>query len=116
MVRVSPLSFHEVRVPLLKKKVELTREALKVHDDEWKAYGCSILLDMKDRRERTLINFLVNSQRESVFVKSVDASAYAKTCEKMFEPLSQFVKKTGVSNVVQVVTDSVSNVLVGIYL
>ncbi|TXG72837.1 hypothetical protein EZV62_001416 [Acer yangbiense] len=32
-------SYHEVRVPLLKKEVELTREAMKVHEDEWKAYG-----------------------------------------------------------------------------
>ena len=39
---VKPLSYHEVRVPLLKKEVELTHEAMKVHENEWKAYGCSI--------------------------------------------------------------------------
>ncbi|TXG72422.1 hypothetical protein EZV62_001001 [Acer yangbiense] len=66
---VTPPSYHEVRVPLLKKDVELTCEAMKVHEDEWKAYGCSILSDgWKDRRERTFINFLVNSPRESVSV------------------------------------------------
>ena len=65
----------------------------------------------------TLINFLVNSLRESVFVESIDASAYVKTGEKVFELLSQFVEKIDVSNVVQVVTDSASNnVLAGIYL
>ncbi|KAK3231279.1 hypothetical protein Dsin_003160 [Dipteronia sinensis] len=109
---VKLLSYHEVRVPLLKKEVELTRKAMKVHDDEWKAYGCSILSDgWMDRRERTVINFLVNSPRGSVFVESVDAPAYAKTGEKIFELLSQFVEKIGVSNVVQVVTDSASNIV-----
>ncbi|KAK2636129.1 hypothetical protein Ddye_030921 [Dipteronia dyeriana] len=107
---VKPPSYHKVRVSLLKKEVELTREAMKVHEDGRKAYGCSILSDgWKDRRERTLVNFLVNSMRGSVLVESVNASAYTKTGEKMFELLSHFVEKIGVNNVVQVVTDNASN-------
>ncbi|KAK2641277.1 hypothetical protein Ddye_023040 [Dipteronia dyeriana] len=107
---VKPPTYHEVRVPLLKKEVKATRETLKMHVEEWKTYKCSILSDgWKDRRERTLINFLVNSPRGSVFIELVDASGYAKTGEKMFNLLSQFVEKIGVDNVVQVVTDNISN-------
>ncbi|KAK2647967.1 hypothetical protein Ddye_015456, partial [Dipteronia dyeriana] len=77
---VKPPTYHEVRVPLSKNEVDFTRETLKVHMDEWKIYGCFILSDgWKDRRERTLINFLVNSLRGSVFFESVDALQYAKT-------------------------------------
>ncbi|KAK2649320.1 hypothetical protein Ddye_016809 [Dipteronia dyeriana] len=115
---VKPPTYHEVKVPFLKNEVKATRETLKMHVQEWKTYGCSILSDgWKDRRERTLINFLVNSPRGSVYIESVGASGYAKTGEKMFDLLSQFVEKIGVDNVVQVVTDRASNnVLVGRFL
>ncbi|TXG73396.1 hypothetical protein EZV62_001975 [Acer yangbiense] len=63
----------------------------------------------KDMRERTLINFLINSPKGSMFMESIDVSAYAKTGEKMFELFSKVVDKIGPSNVVQVVTDSASN-------
>ncbi|TXG48622.1 hypothetical protein EZV62_024497 [Acer yangbiense] len=103
-------SYHEVRVPLLKQEVENTRKSMKAHEEEWVTHGCSILSDgWKDRRERTLINFLINSPKGSMFIESVDASAYAKTGEKMFELFSKVVDKVGPSNVVQVVTDSASN-------
>ena len=91
---------------------------MKAHEEEWVTHGCSILSDgWKDRRERTLINFLINSPKGSMFIESVDASSYAKTGEKMFELFSKVVDKFGPSNVVQVITDSASNnVLAGKYL
>ncbi|XP_052208194.1 uncharacterized protein LOC127811998 [Diospyros lotus] len=115
---VKPPSYHEVRVPLLKQEVEATREMMKDHEEAWAKYGCSILSDgWKDKRERTLINFLVNSLKGSMFLESVDGSSYSKTGEKMFQLLSKCVEKIGVRNVVQVVTDSVSNnVLAGRFL
>ncbi|KAK3229843.1 hypothetical protein Dsin_001724 [Dipteronia sinensis] len=103
-------SYHEVRVPLLKKKVENTRKSMKAHEEEWVTHGCSIFSDgWKDKREMTLINFLINSPKGSMFMESIDASAYAKTGEKLFELFSKVVEKVGPSNVVQVVTDSASN-------
>ncbi|TXG53010.1 hypothetical protein EZV62_022179 [Acer yangbiense] len=103
-------SYHEVRVPLLKQEVKNTRKSMKAHEEEWVTYGCSIFSDgWKDRRERTLINFLINSLKGSMFMESIDASAYAKTGEKMFELFSKVVDKVGLSNMVQVVTDSASN-------
>ena len=65
--------------------------------------------DWKDRRERTLINFLVNSPKGTVFIESLDASEFVKSGPKMFELLDKFVQKIGSANVVQVVTDSASN-------
>ena len=76
-------SYHEVKVPLLKQKVEATRTMMKDHEEVWAKYGCSILSDgWKDKRERTLINFLVNSPKGSMFLESVDGSSYSKTWGK----------------------------------
>ncbi|GER48557.1 hAT transposon superfamily [Striga asiatica] len=64
--------------------------------------------------QRTLINFLLNSPRGTVFLESVDASSYVKTGRKMFELIDKFVERIGESNVIQVVTDNASAmVLVG---
>ena len=65
-------------------------------------------------RERTLLNFLVNCPRGTMFVESDDASAYSKTGEKSYELLNQFVDTIGEGNMVQVVTDSAAaNIFAG---
>ena len=70
-----------------------------------------------DRKNRTLINFMVNSTTGTMFVKSIDASAYMKTGIKIFELLDNFVEEIGEQNIVQVVTDNGSNyVLAGTLL
>ncbi|KAL2320021.1 hypothetical protein Fmac_028990 [Flemingia macrophylla] len=107
---LKPPSYHELRVPLLKKELEYTKGLLKSHEEEIVEYGCSIMSDgWTDRKNRTLINFLVNCSLGTMFVKSVDASEYTKTGEKVFELLNSFVEEIGEKNVVQVVTDNESN-------
>lgn len=107
--------YHEVREPLLKNEVKSTRETMNDHEEEWEKNGCSLMADgWKDKRERTLINFLINCPKGSMFIKSVDASANSKTGEKVFQLLVTFVEEIVVSKVVQVVTDSAgANVLAG---
>ena len=59
---------------------------MKDHFTEWKKNGCSIMSDgWIDRKERSLVNFLVNSLRGAMFMKSIDASSMVKTGEKLFE-------------------------------
>lgn len=62
-----------------------------------------------DRKGRTLINFLVNSSVGTMFVKSVDASDYAKTGEKLAELLDTFFEEMSEKNVVHLITDNGSN-------
>ncbi|XVE61824.1 hypothetical protein DITRI_Ditri06bG0070300 [Diplodiscus trichospermus] len=114
-VGVKPPSFHEVRVPLLKKEVDSVTALMKSYEEEWAKYGFSIMADgWTDKKNRTLINFLVNSPRGLVFLESIDASDYAKIGEKMFELFDKFVERVGEANVVQIVTDNASaNVLAG---
>nr|KYP42310.1 hypothetical protein KK1_036302 [Cajanus cajan] len=62
-----------------------------------------------DKKRRTIINFLVNSPKGTVFLKSIDASAISKTAEKVFEMMDSIVEEVGEDNVVQVVTDNAAN-------
>ena len=67
-----------------------------------------------DKKGRTLLNFLVNCPKGTMFVESIDASSYSKDTEKMFQLIDKFVERIGEANVVQVVTDSATaNVLAG---
>ena len=61
---------------------------------EWKKNGCSIMSDgWTNRKGRTLVNFLVNCSKGTMFMESINASSMIKTGEKMFELLDKLVKK-----------------------
>lgn len=70
-----PPTYHEVQVSLLNKEVEETNTIVEEHRKEWEKVGCCD--GCKDRRERTLINFLVNCFKGSIFLESVDAFDYS---------------------------------------
>ncbi|RVW15741.1 hypothetical protein CK203_075341 [Vitis vinifera] len=61
------------------------------------------------RKERTLVNFLVNCSKGTMFMQSIDASSMIKTGEKMFELLDKWVEQVGEENVIQVITDNHSS-------
>jgi hypothetical protein len=114
---LKPPNYHELRVLMLKEELRLTHEMLESNMKEQTKYVCSIMANgWTDKKGRRLINFLVNSPAGTMFVKSVDASAYMKTGQKVYELLDSFVEEVGESNVVQLVTDNGSNyVLAGKY-
>ncbi|KAJ9670996.1 hypothetical protein PVL29_027128 [Vitis rotundifolia] len=62
-----------------------------------------------DRKERTLVNFLVNCSKSTMFMQSIDASSMIKTREKMFELLDKWVEQVGEENVIQVITNNHSS-------
>ncbi|KAL3628258.1 hypothetical protein CASFOL_027304 [Castilleja foliolosa] len=105
-----PPSYHDIRVPLLQKEVEHTNEMLKGQREHWENFGCSIMSDAwTDKKQRSIINFLVNSSTGTTFIKSVDASNFVKTGDKLFELLDSIIEEIGEENVVQVITDNGSN-------
>ncbi|RDX88801.1 hypothetical protein CR513_29550, partial [Mucuna pruriens] len=107
---VKPLSYHELKVPLLKMELEYTRNLLKGHAEEQIKYGCSIIsYGWMDRKNKILINFLVNFSLGTMFVKSVDVFEYLKTEGKICEFLSSFAEEVGKKNVIQVVTNIDNN-------
>ncbi|GKF80658.1 hypothetical protein Tco_0239260, partial [Tanacetum coccineum] len=107
---LKPPSYHELRVPLLQKEIDYTNGLLQNHKEEWKKHGCSIMSDAwSDIKGRSIINFLVNSPAGTMFIKSVDASSYMHTADKLFDLLDAFIEEIGEANVVQVVTDNGAN-------
>ncbi|RVW26820.1 hypothetical protein CK203_116641 [Vitis vinifera] len=95
-------TFHEVRVTNLKKELALTKDLMKDHMVEWGKNGCSIMSDgWTDRKERTLVNFLVNCSKGTMFMQSIDASSMIKTGEKMFELLDKWVEQVGLLNMMR---------------
>ncbi|GAV78875.1 LOW QUALITY PROTEIN: DUF659 domain-containing protein, partial [Cephalotus follicularis] len=92
--------------------LEHTNKMMDDHKKDWEKYGVSIMLDgWTNKKQKTLINFLVNCPRGTMVVDSVDVSSFSKNCDKMFEMLDNFVQRIGLENVVQVVTDSSSPIV-----
>ena len=80
-----PPSYHEIRVKYLRKKYDSTMQDIEEHKSYWKKFGCSIMTDgWTDKRRRTIINFLVNSPKGTIFLKSINASDISKTANKIF--------------------------------
>ncbi|GAU10024.1 hypothetical protein TSUD_371930 [Trifolium subterraneum] len=105
-----PPSYHDLRVKLLNQEVKLTNDALEEHRKEWRKTGCTIMSDgWTGRRRITILNFLVNSPKGIVFLKSVDASNICKTADKIFEMIDAVVEEVGEDNVIQVVTNNAAN-------
>jgi hypothetical protein len=61
---------------------------------------------------RSILNFLVNFPKGTMFIKSVDASAYTKDAHLLWELLDGFIRKIGLQYVVQVIMDNVVNYVV----
>ncbi|XP_057987302.1 uncharacterized protein LOC110640419 [Hevea brasiliensis] len=107
---IKPPSFHEVRVRLPNKEVQIINDLLESHKEEWENYGCTLMCDgWTDRKGRTLINFLANSPKGSVFIKSIDASDESKTAALLASLIEKELIKIGPEKVVQVVTNNASN-------
>ncbi|XP_019193058.1 PREDICTED: uncharacterized protein LOC109187328 [Ipomoea nil] len=107
---LKPPSFHELRVPLLenaKKEIDKLKEK---HKLAWKQYGCTLISDgWTDKRDRHLINFLVNSPEGTFFLESVDASSESHDATMLAALLEKKVEEIGKENVVQIVTDNEVN-------
>lgn len=70
----------------------------------WGRTGCSILLDSwTDQQGRSLIRFLIDSPRGTIFLRSVDASDAISNTDALFLLLNKVVEEVGVQNVVQVI-------------
>ncbi|KAF1893107.1 hypothetical protein Lal_00015309 [Lupinus albus] len=105
-----PPSYHEIRVKYLKQQVVSTKLATEEHKAFWKKVGCTIMTDgWTNKRRRTIMNFLVNSPKGTNFFKSIDASHFSKTTDKVFRMMDEIVEEVGEENVVQIVTDNATN-------
>lgn len=108
-----PPSMHELGVLLLQQEVANTHTMLLQHKNEWAAKGCTIMSDgWRDSVvQKDIVNFLVNSPKGSVFIKSKEVSEVVKDATMLFKLLDEMVEEVGEKNVVQVITDNASNIV-----
>lgn len=107
---LKPPTFHDLRLPLLKKAKEDTEKLKEKHEKAWRKHGCTLMTDgWTDRRGRHLINFLANSPEGTFFLGSVDASGESHDGQMLANLLEKQIKDIGEKNVVQVVSDNGAN-------
>lgn len=102
-------SYHELRVSYLKNELDYRNRLMKRHKEAWAKHHCSIMsYKWTYRRQRRIINFLINYSLGTMF-KSIDTSSFMKYEETPFELLEKFVDEIREQNVVLVITDNGSN-------
>ncbi|XP_077252467.1 uncharacterized protein LOC143891845 [Tasmannia lanceolata] len=100
-------SYHEMRNTFLKREVENIESLMDEYKKEWKKMGCTLMSDgWTDGVNRSITNFLVNSPKGTVFLRSVDTSDISENADNLFTLLDSVVEEVGEENVVQVITDS----------
>ncbi|KAI3860363.1 hypothetical protein MKX03_007119, partial [Papaver bracteatum] len=103
-------SYDDIRNNLLRSMVKAVQLFVESFLRFWEDTGCTIMADgWKYTSNRSLINFLVDCPKGTVFLKSVDASDMVKTGENLFKLLKEMVEIVGEQHVVQMVTDNASN-------
>ena len=98
-----PPTPYEVSGPLLDAEVRNIHQLVEEQRKVWEQKGCTIISDgWTDSRNKTLINFLVASGGQLVFLKSDDASDQVKNVENLCNILDEVVIEVGVANVIQI--------------
>ena len=76
----------------------------------WKKYGVTLMSDgWTDRRQKSLINFLVNCPEGTFYLYSVDASSHEKTADYLLTLVENAITHVAKEHVVQVCTDNAAN-------
>ncbi|MCL7029466.1 hypothetical protein MKW94_014323 [Papaver nudicaule] len=90
---------------ILQEEKRALQEYVREIVHSWGSTGCSILLDgWTDGKQRNLINFVVDSPRGPIFMKSADVSDTTEDVASMITLLSEVIEEVGVQNVVQIVS------------
>ncbi|KAJ0535879.1 putative Zinc finger BED domain-containing protein [Helianthus annuus] len=103
-------SYHNIRVSLMKRKLEETKEFVDSFRPHWEEYKCSIMSDFwTDGKGMCLINFLVNCPFGTIFLKSIDASEHVKNADLIVKMINEVIIEVGEANIMQLITDNGSN-------
>jgi hypothetical protein len=107
-------SYQGLRGHLLQgEKVDYT-ERLAQLEETCKTTGCTVMSNgWTDGKGKSILKFLVNCPKGTIFIKNVDASAYTKDAQLLCELLDGFIREMGPQYVVQVITDNVASYVVG---
>ncbi|KAK8991390.1 hypothetical protein V6N11_062405 [Hibiscus sabdariffa] len=105
-----PSSFDRTRTTLVDEcQRELEKELTPVKDT-WTTHGTSIVSDgWTNVKRQPLINVVASSSSGSMFMYAKDFTGQEKTGANIAEFLLESIEEVGFSNVLQVITDNVTN-------
>ena len=104
---VKPPTPKEILGVYLDQEYEEMRAWVCALTPNWRQYGVTIMCDgWTGPTKMSIINFMVYSKGQSVFLKSIDASAKIKDHDYIYDLLKKVIITVGPENVIQVVTDN----------
>jgi hypothetical protein len=89
-------SFNDLREPLLQGEKNDCTKRLGELRESWEITRCTVMSNgWTDGKGRSILNFLVNCPRGTMFIKSIDPSTYVKDAQLLCELLDSFIQKIG---------------------
>jgi hypothetical protein len=85
-------SYNDLRGPLLQGENTDCPQRLAELRESWEIIKCTVMSDYwTNEKGRSILNFLVNCSRGTMFIKFVDAYAYVKDAQLVCELLDGFI-------------------------
>ena len=104
---IEPPSPYEIKNKYLDMEYKDMEEYENIQMEKCETYGCTIMCDgWTGPMKLSIINFMVYSKGNTIFLKSVDASNKIKDNKDIYGLLKGVIKEVGETNVVQIVTDN----------
>ena len=100
---IEPPSPYEIKHKYLDMEYKDMEAYVNIQREKWKTYGCTIMSDgWTGPTKLSIINFMVYSKGNIIFLKSVDASNNIKNNKYIYGLLKDVIKEVGKQNVVQI--------------
>ncbi|XP_030936441.1 uncharacterized protein LOC115961638 [Quercus lobata] len=104
-----PPGYNKLRTTLLQKERAHIEKLLRSIKDTWKEKGLSIVSDgWTDVQKRPLINFMATSEKEPLFIKSIDGTKEYKDKRFIADLFLKVIGEVRHQHVVQIITDNAS--------
>ena len=106
-MRIEPPSPYEIKNKYLDMEYKDMEDYVNIQREKWKTYGCTIMCNgWTGPTKLSIINFMVYSKGNTIFLKSIDASEKIKDNKYIYGLLKDVIKEVGEANVVQIVTNN----------
>jgi hypothetical protein len=106
-------TYEDLRVLILQNENIDCASILEELKGSWEIIGCTVMsYGWTDQKGRTLLNFLVNCPKGTIFVKFVDAYAHVKDASLLCDLLDEFIREVGLKHVFQIITENVTKYVV----
>ena len=104
---IEPPSPYKIKSKYLEMEYKDMEAYVNIQREKWETCGCTIMCDgWTEPTKLSIINFMVYSKENTIFLKFVDASDKIKDNKYIYGLSKDVIKKVGETNVVKIVTDN----------